>query len=425
MSEEMMSRAQRRRAAEAAAAPTAASAPRAARAVPLPGRTLLLHLGLAVLLLVALNLLLLAIHSDVQPPRPDTETKTQKAPVSASTGEKTAKEDLAATLDVFAGNLANSALSDLVYSGRIIYRIPENDLVAPKPDESKYLVTSDPHVIQGVVDSASELLEGQPLIWNRNIERMEGTDMRCYCDETILVITWKEVYNGGVATFAEIKIADGSQLRRALSGNTFGGDRMLASKMAEAANAVIAINGDFYDNRTFGLSIYQRQICRNKTPFLDCCFFTASGDMLMTRRGELSENDEIEDYIDENDVVFGISFGPVLIEDGVLQEIPPNYPVGEIDAYYSRAAIAQKGERHYLLMTIGQEGPYETRCPLSKAAELIFSKGVDKAYALDGGQTATIVMHGSTVNRVDWDEERTMSDIIYFATALPEGRLSP
>ena len=146
--------------------------------------------------------------------------------------------------------------------------------------------------------------------------------------------------------------------------------------------------------------------------------------MKMTHHGELVTDEEIEQYLKDNDVVFGISFGPILVENGELQTIY-SYPVGEIDSYYSRAAIAQKGERHYLLMTIGQEGNYERRCQINKAAELIFSKGVDSAYALDGGQTATMVMQGRTVNRVDWDEERTMSDIIYFATALPEEGVQP
>ena len=76
-------------------------------------------------------------------------------------------------------------------------------------------------------------------------------------------------------------------------------------------------------------------------------------------------------------------------------------------------------------MTIGQEGRYAKRCNINEAAKIIFAKGIDKAYALDGGQTATMVMQGQTVNRVDWDEERTMSDIIYFATALPGGEVKP
>ena len=51
----------------------------------------------------------------------------------------------------------------------------------------------------------------------------------------------------------------------------------------------------------------------------------------------------------------------------------------------------------------------------------MYDKGCQKAYTLDGGQTSVMVMQGETVNKVDWGIEREMSDIIYFATALPEG----
>jgi exopolysaccharide biosynthesis protein len=45
--------------------------------------------------------------------------------------------------------------------------------------------------------------------------------------------------------------------------------------------------------------------------------------------------------------------------------------------------------------------------------------GVDKAYALDGGQTAVIAMNGKLINRVVHGYQRRISDIIYFATAVP------
>ena len=54
-------------------------------------------------------------------------------------------------------------------------------------------------------------------------------------------------------------------------------------------------------------------------------------------------------------------------------------------------------------------------------ADVLCSLGVKTAYALDGGQTASLIMNGRLVNPVDFGEERTMSDIIYFATALPPG----
>ena len=372
----------------------------------------LLTVALILLSALCLRWLLFSIHSDAFVKQNSTST-------GVTLREKTGKADFVGKLEVFANNSASDALSDLVYIKKI-YKIPENDVVAPKPDESKFGVTEDPEELQAVIDAAADLLEGRELIWNKNIERMENSVMRYYRDDTILAITWKEGIGGGAVTFAEIVIADGSQLRRALSGNSFGsGIRMKATEMAAAANAVIGINGDFYDNRQIGLSVYQREICRNRGVALDSCFFTASGDMLMTHHGELVTDEDVEQYLKEHDVVFGISFGPILVENGELQTIY-SYPVGEIDSYYSRAAIAQKGERHYLLMTIGQEGNYTQRCQINMAAQIIYSKGVDSAYALDGGQTATMVMQNQTVNRVDWDEERTMSDIIYFATAMPE-----
>ena len=47
--------------------------------------------------------------------------------------------------------------------------------------------------------------------------------------------------------------------------------------------------------------------------------------------------------------------------------------------------------------------------------------GADKAYALDGGQTTVIAMDGELISAPDYGYQRQISDIIYFATALPEG----
>ena len=45
--------------------------------------------------------------------------------------------------------------------------------------------------------------------------------------------------------------------------------------------------------------------------------------------------------------------------------------------------------------------------------------GIPKAYALDGGQTAAIAMNHQLMNKVSYGSQRKISDIIYFATALP------
>ena len=54
-------------------------------------------------------------------------------------------------------------------------------------------------------------------------------------------------------------------------------------------------------------------------------------------------------------------------------------------------------------------------------AKNIAATGCDKAYTLDGGQTAVIAMNDQLMNAVLFGFQRKISDIIYFATAVPEG----
>lgn len=337
---------------------------------------------------------------------------------TATTVAGDSKLNLTGKLDVYMNNAASDALGNLAYI-RKIYTIEESATVAPVPDPNKFGTTDDPAVIQALIDSAWELLAGQEMIWNPDLDFVPGESMRYYYDDTILVIQWKEYIDQRCCTCAEIKLAHGSQIRRKLADDTYGSAvQLYASEMAAATNAVIAMNGDYYTFRNFGITVYQRKLYRNNQGSLDSCFFTAGGDMLFTRAGELTGAGETETFIKDNDVVFSVSFGPVLVDNGELQYCA-SYPIGEIDTQYSRACIAQKGELHYFLMTINHTADTRPRATINKLAEYVYSKGVDKAYNLDGGQTSEIVMMGGPVNWVDYGNERTVSDIIYFATAIP------
>ena len=54
-------------------------------------------------------------------------------------------------------------------------------------------------------------------------------------------------------------------------------------------------------------------------------------------------------------------------------------------------------------------------------ADNMIEFGCQKAYALDGGQTGTIVTNDKLINVPDFGVQRTVSDMIYFATAVPDG----
>lgn len=326
-------------------------------------------------------------------------------------------------LDVYMNNAASDALGDLAYIKKI-YTIGESATVAPVPDPKGFGTTDDPAVIQALIDQAWELLEGQEMIWSPEADFVPGEPMRYYYDETILVIQWKEYIEERCCTCAEVKLAHGSQVRRKLAEDTYGSSvQLYASEMANAANAVIAINGDFYNFRNLGITAYQRKLYRNNPATVDSCFFTAGGDMLFSKAGELMKTGETEKFIKDNDVVFAIAFGPILVDKGELQYCA-SYPIGEINLEYSRSCIAQKDTLHYFLMTINHTDDARPRANINELARFVHSKDVIKAYTLDGGQTAEIVMMGGPVNNVDFGNERAVSDILYFATAIPSQEVS-
>lgn len=326
--------------------------------------------------------------------------------------------NLTSKLDVYINNAASDALGDLTYI-RKIYKIAETDTVAPKPNEAAFGVTTDISVIEGVIAAAEELLDGQETVWQPDLPFYPGTEFYYYRDATILVIVWKEIIEERCATISEVKIADGSQFRRKLTEDTYGSSvQLYASELSAAANAVVAMNADYYAYRQTGLTVYQRQLYRNNPGKLDTCFVTSSGDMLFVRAGELVGDDAVNQYIAENDVLFSLSFGPVLVENGEAQYCA-SYPIGEIDMEYSRAGIGMTDELHYLLMTVNHTD-MRPRANVNEFARFMAAKGCVKAFNLDGGQTSEIVFRQTPVNHVDFDAERTVSDIIYFASAIPE-----
>ena len=322
-------------------------------------------------------------------------------------------------LDVYVNNAAADAMGDLAYI-RKIYTLQESLTVAPAPDPNGFGTTYDPADIEALIQRASILLDGQKMTFDPGADFVPDEPIRYYFDDTIFAVAWKEYIEQRCCTFAEVKVAHGSQLRRKLADDSYSSSvQLYASDMANASNAVVAMNGDFYAFRDLGITAYQRKLYRNNPAQVDSCFFTASGDMLFSRAGELMGEGEAERFMQDNDVVFAVAFGPVLVDNGELQYCAA-YPIGEINTEYSRSCIAMTDELHYLLMTINHTPDARPRATINELARIIYSKNVWKAYTLDGGQTAEIIMMGGPINHVDFGFERAVSDIIYFATAIPE-----
>ena len=346
--------------------------------------------------------------------------------------------NLVSRLDDGLNNSKANALRDITYIPKH-YSIPEGDTVAPKPQEANFgsVSPADAAQILNVIEEAEKtgLLEGQDMIFSPDLNFRPDTDIQYYYDETILAILWKELIDGNTVSCCEVKIADASQFRRKFVDDTFGSsNKLFATSLAASVNAVVAMNADFYMFRDFGIVVYDRDLYRfseanytgsyKKYNCTDTMFVTDQGDFLFWHRLEEATPEEMEAWIADNHVVFSIAFGPVLVENGVLQ-VCDWYPAGEIDRGYSRAGIGQKDHLHYFYMSLNHSPEKEARWSVNQFGERMYERGLQQAYCLDGGQTSEIVWRGAPFNYIDFGGEREVSDIIYFATAIPETEGTP
>lgn len=303
---------------------------------------------------------------------------------------------------------------------RLVYTLNDADIVAPEPDQSKFGETEDPVSMAGWLQEVRKVHDWQPSYFNTGVELFEGSKVTYYLDDTICAITWKEVHDGSVYTFSEVKIAHPSQFRRFLADGIYGSDKQYTTtEMAESVNAVVASSGDFHRFRSFGICVYEGQVKKVEGTYAETCYIDDNGDLLFTYGGDLLTTAASQAFVDANNVRFSLCFGPILV-DNYEQVEHTWYGVGEINEGYARAALCQMGDLHYIVATANTEGPYQEIPTVKTFQRNIAATGCKMAYCLDGGQTAAIVMNDQLINRPVYGTQRKISDIIYFATAVPE-----
>ena len=301
-----------------------------------------------------------------------------------------------------------------------LFWIDEDAELPPVPEAANYGETTDPTSLQWLVDAAQEILDGQELLFHTGVEIYPGSKVSYYLDETIVAITWKEVHYSFVYTICEVKVAHPSQVRRYIAEGTYGSDYLYApTTMAANVNAVAAMSGDYYRGRDYGIVVYDGTVYQvSHGNNVDTCYVDENGDFHFTYRGEILDMESAQKYVDDNNISFSLAFGPILVDNGVRCE-HASYALGEVSDGYPRAAICQKDKLHYLLVTANWEGAYY-ECPdIHTFAAVIETFNVQKAYTLDGGQTGAIAMDGKLMNPTLRGEQRSISDIVYFATAIP------
>ena len=357
-------------------------------------------------------------------PKVEVQVKTPKIAIM-DTFEALVAQQLGDTrallLDIDRPEIPEETEAEEIAPVRKVYWIEDGVQVAPEPDQSLFGSSNDAVALQEVLDEAKWILDGQTMYFKPDRERYADSTVQYYLDDSIFAITWQEVHDGSVYTFSEVKVSHPSQFRRHLAGGEYGSDmQYLPTEMAASVNAVVASAGDFYRFRDFGAVVYEGEAKRVEGLYAETCYIDSKGDMHFTRAGEVMNVEEVQAFVDEHDIQFSLAFGPILVDNYELVS-HTWYGVGEINEGYARAALCQMDALHYIVVAANTTGPYQDIPTVETFARNIAATGCRMAYCLDGGQTATIVMNDVLMNRPVYGTQRKISDIIYFATAVPDG----
>lgn len=233
-----------------------------------------------------------------------------------------------------------------------------------------------------------------------------------YADENIqITISTLRVDDTDVYV-ADVQVSSVAYLKTALAQDTFGRNiKQATSDMAEAHDAILAINGDYYGFRDDGF------VVRNGVLYRDT---VSSGTDALVVGGDGTLSAIGEDAASAASLASAgywqvLSFGPVLVDDGQLA-VDENDEVDKSMTSNPRTAIGMVRPLHYVLVVSDGRTSESEGLTLYQLAQVMQDAGCTFAYNLDGGGSSTMWFNGSVVNNpTDGHSsgERTVSDIVY------------
>ena len=245
-----------------------------------------------------------------------------------------------------------------------------------------------------------------------------------YRDDSIIVeMEKKRLYDSDVF-IAYVRIATPSQIRTAVAGSKLkSSNTNLITRITANYNGIVAVNGDFYSNseKKGGYMVRQKEIFREKVSNnYDLLVIDEMGDFHILPRGKENQQNGISTLQNEHEIVNCFFFGPALVVDGEVQGAD-TYDQYAFDPTQPnpRAAIGQIGPLTYAVVVVNGRTSDTVGVTMEQLATIMGDIGCQQADNLDGGNSATLVFHNEIYSAKE-NKERSVSDIIYFASAIGE-----
>jgi exopolysaccharide biosynthesis protein len=214
---------------------------------------------------------------------------------------------------------------------------------------------------------------------------------------------------------ADVQLKSGSMLQAGLADGFQSGSVDYTSSIAEANNAILAINGDYCTGRNTGV------IIRNGVLYLDN---PVREGLALYKDGTMEVYDETTVSADEllaAGVYNTYSFGPALLDGGVIPDGLDTTEVEDIGTEHTilgnqpRTGVGIVDADHYVFIVVDGRSPgYSRGVALSEFAQIFKDLGCTIAYNLDGGGSSAMYFMGDLVNNpLGRGRERGISDILY------------
>ena len=263
--------------------------------------------------------------------------------------------------------------------------------------------------------------------WKLPVDLTPGAPIReeCYVDESHYQDPTIEMHVTSGHDFdtlwwmAEVKIGDPTQLRTMPAYSYESTANEKGRNLSRRAHAVLACNGDYYcmDVSKKGSYVLRQGVLYSEhlTGKSDILLIDEAGDFHIAHK---AVEGDIPESWDGKRLINGLCFGPALVENGEVCSIEPDdFMITEKKV--ARLALCQLGPLHYAVICCSGPAVGSAGLTLQDFATLTGKLGAQWAYNLDGGNSAMMFTNTRmiNVNRTI----RQISDIVYFASAWPEG----
>lgn len=214
---------------------------------------------------------------------------------------------------------------------------------------------------------------------------------------------------------ADIILSSAECLKTALANNAFGNNvTQKTSEIAQANNAILAINGDYYGANSKGYVVKNgvlfRESVRRDSQYDDLVVYDDGTFEI------INENDISAQELLNRGVVNLFAFGPALVEGGEVT-VSDGEEVSKAMAENPRTSIGIIDELHYIFLVSDGRTSESEGLSLYQTALIMKNYGCIIAYNLDGGGSSTMYFNGKVINNPTTNgkqiSERSVSDIVY------------